>query len=367
MSISRTRVISLGIFLVTGAGARSASAHHEAWVLRDSGTQCAFEAPSSNTDEDNYYLGLFNGASYERWMSCPVSLAARWASSAPVYSAGLWARASAAVVYVANNQSGQQLACQAEVKLASGALRFSRTVSTTAGGDQRLTPNSDRNWGGDLEAYKGDTVRGMVFSCLVPPNYSGVYGYKVRMCIRNAECQSGDGAAGETWSAGADGGDSVQTSGIACLSASANLVRDEGGLRNVGAGYASVFCPIVPPADDTKEASRRLLSDTTVYYRGAAGDPWTEPPPTCQLVWRNRTIAGTFLSNEYASGVFERGTALPPSETAKLASVVVGAPADGEVNPRADLALMVLCDLPPGYTIKGVTSLVKVTPVAGGL
>jgi hypothetical protein len=362
--MSRIIVIGLALFLLLSTAApRAASAHHEAWILRDSGVQCAFNQPISG-GSDNYYDGLYNSASYTRWMSCPVSLSARWGSSSPSYGTALWGRASAAAIYVVNGKPGTAFSCQAQARVASGGLRFSRVVSTTAGGDQRLMPNFDSDWGGTFEAAKGEKLTSLEFVCQVPANHSGVYGYKVRMCIRNSACVQ-NGGYGESGASIAPPAltDWVQTSGIACMASDdVNLVRSELGAKNVGTNYVSVFCPITPPADDTNEIGSRKANKVSVYYRGktrAAG----ESPPTCQLHARTRNWSNSSNSttDKVVSGAFVK----EEGEIVTLDNFVVGKGSDG--SSRADIALSVDCDLPPGYTIQGVTSTIAIPAVSGGL
>lgn len=360
-----SRIILAGVttLLLATAATRSAFADHEAWVLRDSGVQCAFHAPLDNW-RDNYYEGLYNQASFSRWMSCPVSLSARWASSQPAYPAGLWGRASTAAVYVNNSQAGTAFSCRVQAQVQSGALYWSRTVSTTAAGDQRLMPNSASNWGGTFEAVKGDELRALEFSCQVPPG-SGVHGYKVRMCIRNSGCIARD--LGESLGNNTTGQstltDTVQISGIACMSNNDNnLVRSELGARNVGANYVSIICPIPPPADDTLEVTRRLVREMYVKYKGKTGLPG-EVPPTCQLhaIMRNPNNWTGALTDVAVSSAFVQD----PSgfEDVKLTNFNVG---EFNGGARTDVGLTVHCDTPPGYTIQGIHSNIMVAPVSGG-
>lgn len=362
--MSRIIVIGVAIFLLLSTAAtRTASAHHEAWILRDSGVQCAFNQPLSG-GMDSYYDGLYNGATYSRWMSCPVSLSARWGSSSPSYGTSLWGRASAAAIYVTNGKPGTAFSCQAQARLPSGALYYSKVVSTTAGGDQRLMPNTASSWGGTFEAVKGERIASLEFACQVPGNYSGVYGYKVRMCIRNAACVP-NGAAGESGSSLAPAAltDYVQTSGIACMSSDdINLVRSELGAKNVSSNYVSVFCPITPPADDTHEVASRKASKIRVYYRGKTRLPG-EAPLICQLHARTRNWSNSsnVTTDKVVSGAFVK----QDNESVVLTDFIVGKGSDG--SSRADIGLSVHCDLPPGYTIQGITSDIAIPNVSAGL
>jgi hypothetical protein len=360
--MSRTVVFGIAGFLLATAAASNASAHHEVWILRDPGVQCAFATPLGD-GSDHYYDGLYNWGSYSRWMSCPVSLSARWASSSPVYPSRVWGRASAAAIYVYNAQDGAVFSCQAQARVASGGLRWSRAVATATAGDQRLMPNFASDWGGSLEASKDEKLSSLEFSCQVPPNGSGVYGHKVRMCIRNAGCvvngEFGEGGGSMTTGPLTD---SVQTSGIACMASNNNnLVRSELGAKNVGDSHVSVICPISPPADDTNEVYNRLVRYVAVKYK--AGPGWGEVP-TCQLHARMRNWQdfNDHQTDNVVSNAFTQQE--PGFEEVSLRNFSVGTGNDGSA--MADIALSVHCDLPPGYTLQGITADIAIPPVSGG-
>jgi hypothetical protein len=329
---------------------RNAEAVHKNWVLENAGSECTFTSP--NPSFDNYSEhSLYNGSTSSRNVSCPVALSARWgAANAPIPR---WAAAWAANVYVKNQQPGTAFSCTARARLASNVIRFSRSVSTSAGGDVRLTPAFSDDWGGGLEAAETDIVRSMDFSCNVPPNYSGIYGYRVRICQNtgNATCwnQVAADTAGESTITTTEqvGTDWVQTSGIQCMAPGNNQVtRGFGGLTNNSSGFATVLCPIVPPADDTNESMHDVV-EMMVHFSPAQINVF----PTCQLFWRDRQGS---LGIEKVSAAF----------TNKDLWGRVGL--HGPLDVRLDLALAVSCDLPAGMTLQGITARIEVADVSGG-
>jgi hypothetical protein len=352
----RTSLAFACFLSVVGAALpRAASAHHESWVLRNSGMECAFHAPGT-PGQDNFFVSTANNAPFTRSVSCPVTLAARWGSSSPAYPVARWARAYSALVYV-NNIQGSSLSCSAQARLGSGTMRFSRTVSTTTGGDQPLVVNSSSNWGGDLETFKGDTIRSLNFHCQLP-NSTSVLGYKVRMCIRNASCRDVSVPDGETWASepNTTATEPVQASAIDCKSTNPNVARSEFGIRNHGTDFASVLCPIVPSVDDTNEMINRRITSTSVYYRGVTPST-SDESLTCQLVWKTRSVGTPFAMDEFWSSSFIFNGLTERMDQSATARVGVG---------LTDVAMAVWCDLPPGFTLLGVTTRMGVPPVAGG-
>jgi hypothetical protein len=358
--MSRTLVVGVASFVLSAAATRTASAHHEAWVMRDSGAQCSFTTPEGNW-RDDYYDGLYNWAPYRRWMSCPVSLSARWASSPPrAYPPGVWAAASTAAVYVYNAVAGVPFYCAAQAQMASGAVLFSRTVWDTQQGDRRLMPNDNRNWGDTLEAAKFEKLNSLELVCLVPPNGSGVYATKVRMCIRTGDCVPGDNSGEGTGQPRGTG--TVQVSGIACMASNDdNLVRSEFGATNVGAGYVDAVCPIAPPAYDTFDISARNVSRIGVKY---TPPPGSSDVPTCQLHARMRD-PGNWPSPAIDKVVSPAFTRHPDRDEVILSNFSVGTAANQ--TSRADIGLAVRCSLPPGYTLQGITADMQIADVSGGI
>jgi hypothetical protein len=322
---------------------------HKSWVIRNDGSQCAFNTP--NPSLDNYYsYAVHNGATYTRSIGCPLALSARWGSTSPAVSQPLWAGAHAANIYVNNQKPGTEVSCTTRALLASGVTRYSRTAKTTAGGDQRLTTATGGGWGGTLETYEEDNVLSMYFDCSLPGNYSAVYGYKVRICQRlsfGADCGTND--HGENYIAVGAGADYIQASGIECYSDNNNEVRrTHSGLVNSNAGYSSVYCPLSYPADDTSE-SNGYTNDIRVHFKPAVANQY----PICQLSWRDRSAYDDGRADEYWSEAFL------PSEF----NAYVYRP---KVLTHLPVGAAVYCDLPPGMTLQGVTASPEVTAVNNG-
>lgn len=359
--MSRHLAIGIASLALSATATRTASAHHEAWVLRESGTQCSFIQPEGDW-RDYYRDGLFNWAPYRRWMSCPLSLSARWGSSNTGTIPTYWAMASTAAAYVYNAAPGEEFYCAVQAQMASGAILYSQTVTSTATGDLRLMPNWNSDWSGSLGPAKLQELYSLEFVCLVPPNGSGVYGYKTRMCIRN-ECVAdafGEGAYGEANTRQQGLWDEVQTSGIACLANNNdNLVRSELGAKNVGTGYVSVVCPISPPADDTNEVPQRLIQHAVAWYKSSPGG--TEVP-ICQLHSSMRAYGDPL--NTLTEAVVSSPFTPVGDKSVELYNFSVGTAPDG--SSKVDIALTINCELPPGYTLQGVTARIGIPPVSGG-
>jgi hypothetical protein len=343
--------------------APNASAHHESWILKNAGASCAFENPDlTGNDYATVYLFNSSGATgVGRWMTCPVALSARWGSTSPSYAPTRWARAYSAIIYGVNNTTSN-FTCIARATMDSDIQRFSQTTQTFTNGEVKLHPaftraNGVSDWGGTLESFEGQTVRALDFQCQVPGNGSGVWGYKVRMCIRNAACGDSSDPDGERFTTpGGIRSEQVQTSGQECLSSgNSSIERGFFGIRNNGPWPDGVWCPITPSADDTNDPTNRLMS-STVYYK-AGGSFGADPAPTCYLVARSRdaTAPGT---EETWSNAFTQTNVW--EQFVSLQSFSVG-------SGRNDIVLGAYCHIGPGVTLQGIRTSMSVAPVAGGL
>lgn len=173
----------LAAAVTIAAASAPAFATHKNWVLRNTGSQCAFATPGLGTD--NHSSGTFNGASYARFANCPVSLSARWGStSSPSFAPPLSGAAMSAVVYVVNNAAGQELYCMARARMGSGgqlgSLYYNRTVTRTAGGDGLVSVAYGSDWAETMEPNQALTMRSLDLECRIPANFSGVYAYKAQ-------------------------------------------------------------------------------------------------------------------------------------------------------------------------------------------
>jgi len=350
--MSRLRFLVVSVLLSAPAyvAPRTAHAVHKSWVIRNDGSHCAFSTPDPALD--NYWqYSLLNGASYTRTVGCPFALSARWGSTSPSVSLPLWAGAWAANIYVDNGTPGTALTCTTRALLASGITRYSRSVSTTSGGEQRLTTALAGDWGGNLETYETDTVRSMYFDCSLPA-YSTVYGHKVRICQRLGganDCGlTGADGHGENTVRTNSGADYIQVSGIECTTFNNNEVsRTHSGFVNSSVGYSSVTCPLTLPADDTNEAIGTMYS-VSVHYKPQVSNQY----PNCWLNWRDRhgRFDGTAedkWSNEFTSSVFGYVYAT-------------------NISTRLPVGAGIFCFVPPGMTIQGITAQVGVSEVSGG-
>lgn len=357
MSRRRWPLAALALVITVCVFPNRAHAVHKAWLLKNSGLQCAFSTP--NPDLDNYYgAALANGSSNSRSVICPIALAGRWGSSNPVVAPPLWGGAYAANIYLLNNKPGTAVSCTVRARLGSGSIRYSRTVSTTAGGAIHLTPGFSGDWGGTLETYETDTLRSMDFDCSLPGNYSTVYGYRVRICQNlsdGVDCGDPSTPNGEAFSIPYYAGlEWVQTSGSECMVwSNNNWERGHFGGKNVSTNsgdWVSVYCPITPPAEDTNE-STRSIDTVAVYYKPGQGGTI----PVCQATWTDRWASvDPYTPQEYWSTSFAQASF--PTRLERTADIQV----------RLDVGMAVYCDVPPGATIQGVTTRLGVAPVSGG-
>jgi hypothetical protein len=350
--MSRLRFLVASIFLGAPAfvAPRIAHAVHKSWVIRNDGSQCAFSTPDPALDSYWAY-SLQNVASFTRTVGCPFALSARWGSTTPSVALPLWAGAWAANIYVNNGTPGTALTCTTRARLASGITRYSRSVSTTSGGEQRLTTALAGDWGDTLEASEAENVRYMDFDCSLPAS-STVYGHKVRICQRlggGSDCGlTGDRANGEDTTRSASGTDYVQTSGMECTTFNNNEVsRGHTGLVNSNVGYSSVSCPLTLPADDTNEAIGSM--HVMVHYKTTVSNEY----PTCWLNWRDRHGRFDGTAEDKWSLEFQR-------------PISSGYVYLNNIETRLPVGTGVFCFVPPGMTIQGITAQVGVAEVSGG-
>jgi hypothetical protein len=172
------------------------------------------------------------------------------------------------------------------------------------------------------------------------------------MCIRRENCGEPSYPDGEAFNGGSQSAvERIQTSGIECTSfMNPDLERGYFGIRNNSAeNYGSVFCPIVPSADDTNEQQNRRVK-VFVNYKS----PSPEIVPVCQLAWRSRTPQ---------SPVGEEHWSLAFTEVRDVSDLLESSYLDVGI----DVALTVSCDVPPLTTIQGMITEMSVSAVADGI
>jgi hypothetical protein len=336
-----------------------ANATHKNWVLRNAGNECSLETPGNE-----YYstdiLWQPSGGSGTKWAHCPVTLANRWGSSGagaysiptPVNDAvSMWAFA-----YVSVATAGTQVFCRMNARMTDGFLYWSGgTFSTATVGDKDLNlMNAVDDWGGTLQPAASQKVLSMDVSCQLPVG-GRVHGYRVKNCQNGTYCNDGQTAGSDV-----DFTDGqvapVQTSGIECVAEGTNgsLQRTEYGIRNAHTNFTGddyIECPLAQPADDSYDHVRTVRY-TRVYFDGGNVLPGCDnlTCPSCRVVSMDRNHQ------------FSYSAWLSPESTG---SPYVQLP--GSFSAGADHVLNVECLVPPGKTIRGVTSEMTVTRISGGI
>jgi hypothetical protein len=364
----------VGLLIVVCGG--PVFAVHKSWLLKNGGNQCVFTEPSMYSDDrrDGF---IWNNGTSDRFVSCPVAVSGRWASSnGPALNPSQsWANVLAANVYVRNATAGQSLYCTMQARLGSGSqldfLSFSRTATTTAAGDKQLIVAYDGNWGtnSSLEQNQALTIRSLDFQCFIPKynnGLSGVYGYKVKTCMDPSfpECHTASTGVSNgndsvfpsdhTISGLGTGTNYVQTSGIECNSSSIYAERGDFGIRS-NSGTIDVYCPLTPPSDDSNENNRQVMV-TSVYYKGGNNNAdcvTAGTCPTCQIISRDRSTGVTSWSPTLRRSEFVS----PSTYVQQFSTITIG----------AEVSTVVWCVLPQGQTIQGATARMTVNQVVQAL
>jgi hypothetical protein len=351
--------------LVVVAAAKPASATHKNWQLKNSGSQCFFTSyPSNFPPWGNHEIAnLLDTAQYA---VCPVTLAARWGSSASsAFPVPRWAAAmSAKAVIVNNNTNGSVFDCLGRARLSTQSIYFSQRATTTTTGPQALIVLSSSNWGGTLEAMETNQLKSLDLDCRIPGvptqgSPSSIQGYQVKICQQLQQCDDGEGPTHEGYPLGGPDTDGdyayVQTSGFECMVADYNeadhVQRSYAGITNTASYGFGVFCPLTQPADDSW-FHQRTMDETRVYYRNPNGG--TPANPSCVISARSHTTLYVLQDLGSNDLVPQTGTDYVQQPTNAFP---VG----------LDVTVGVWCDLWPGQTLKGVTSRMSLTAISGGI
>ncbi|HET9956170.1 MAG TPA: hypothetical protein VFQ61_16800 [Polyangiaceae bacterium] len=358
MKISALLAMATACLLTSGF----AFATHKAWLMKNSGADCQF---LSATAGDTVTTGgaLKNSTAGNRTALCPQTLASRWGSNGtPVFDARTGVDARHAAVYLNHQTASSAASCYAVMTASTGALYYSATVSDSgAAGVGRITLANQIGDTGAWAAGLGNTIEanedlyavGLAYVCTLPPNTS-VLGTKVKLCQLSTDChESGSDAEFDHVGGTSTLRQNVQTNGIEC-SATQNpsqIVKSENGIKNNGPAANTVFCPIVPPADDTAEVTRDMWF-TSVYYSGgsdASNCVSSGTCPSCNLTWTDH------------AGVVSNGAVI-----AKDTSATFKLSQNGPVRVGTEVAVGVLCTLPAATTLEGITAQTTITGVQQG-
>ncbi len=365
------------VSLAFSAAPSSASATHKSWLLKSPGTGCVFNSPNSS---EEHAAASWNYSTSSRFITCPVAIAGRWGNSDVTpnvvgYNDPGWARAMSANIYVLNGKPGTGLSCTLRARLGTGSqqdfLFFSRTVTTTVGGESTLALAKSSSWGpGTLETNEALPVRSMDFECNIPgvgsSGPSGVFAHKVRLCQHKVNCDDEEGANNHELNVRSKQGPGVtswgenfvQTHGIECGSTSDLVERSETGITNTDTTPRWITCPISPPADDSAEHNDRNITALKVFYAGTAAPncQQNQTCPDCVLVWRDRASGNAvFTSNQFPwkNDQYTPGYLRLPGPTEAA-----------QINLAQEDSIVVRCLVPAGQTLKGITAKLSVTAVS---
>jgi hypothetical protein len=360
--------IVLALSMVSAWGG-SALATHKNWTMQNAGGQCYFTSYSTSSPPAND-LAIANYDSQSRFAICPVSLAGRWGSSSgPQFVVPRWAAAMSAKALIENNNTtGSVFDCITRARLSTQSIFFSQTAVANTPGQKALYMASSSNWGNtSFENNQSLHVRSMDLDCRItgttsPNPPSVIKGYQVKICQLSTTCNDGGSPDHE----GTPGGVApwvgdrafVQTSGLECmptipLAGSDVMQRTLSGAKNAGSGYFNVFCPITQPANDSWW-HERLIRQTRVYYKNDIG---VSGAPLCGLVWYRHTQFSFVTLETDGSNTFTMdGPGFVEQEFPQ-----------NDLTLGKDVAVGVWCQIGPGQTIRGVTALMSLTTISGGM
>ncbi|KYF82407.1 hypothetical protein BE18_15645 [Sorangium cellulosum] len=350
----------------------SALATHKAWLMKNGGAECTFAYPEA-TDRMDSSGAIYNSGTSERDVICPIALSGRWGSNGTTaFNAKRWGDALSAIVYFDRRGAGTRtVSCYAAMRASDSFVYYSASVSNTGGsGVGRLDVAGSTSGGGQwaggtgngttLEAQEDTVVKGLEFVCSVPER-TAILGYKAKLCQLTGDCTHGSGDPEDDTTISTSGWNYVQTSGIECSAAGtegaiASVYRHGYGATNLGSSPVDIFCPVAPPSDDSREHNRSV-TDTTVYYSDLYNTSSSNlnscvggaTCPSCRLMWYDR------------DGIMQDTGAL-----SKIAGVRKLHQAGTELIGK-ELQFGVMCRTPPGLTIEGITSLVTVSDISGGI
>ncbi|WP_437318102.1 hypothetical protein [Sorangium sp. So ce385] len=351
----------------------SALATHKAWLMKNGGAECTFAYPLA-TDRMDSSGAIYNSGTSERDVICPIALSGRWGSNGTTaFNAKRWGDALSAIVYFDRRGAGTRtVSCYAAMRASDSFVYYSASVSNTGGsGVGRLDVAGSTSGGGQwaggtgngttLEAHEDTVVKGLEFVCSVPER-TAILGYKAKLCQLTGDCTHGSGDPEDDTTISTSGWNYVQTSGVECSPAGTQgaietVYRNGGGVTNLGSSPVDIFCPIAPPSDDSREHNRSVTATTVYYsdlYNTAASNSNScvggATCPSCRLMWYDR------------DGIMQDTGAL--SKISGVRELYQGASAQliGK-----ELQFGVMCRTPPDVTIEGITSLVTVSDISGGI
>jgi hypothetical protein len=340
-----------------------ALASHKAYLLKSSGSECQFgNATATDVVAGSGWL-LNSSTSSNRTANCPLVLASRWGSKGTtVFDAPTWVDARSAIVYMRRfGAATQTSSCYAVMESNQGSLYYSASLQNSGGAgvfriDLATAGNGLGTWASGaastLEQNETAFAQSLTFVCSLGPQ-TAVLGTKAKICQFTQDChESGGDPENEEGAAPSDLMNFVQTSGIEC-SATLTPSNVNHGYDGTSVSFAAqdVYCPISTPADDTHEHQRRLLQQELRYSGGsdAANCVTSGTCPSCRVQWLGR------------DGVPQNGPVLAKSSTSTRLLT-----SSGFLSVSREVGLGMLCTVPAGVTIEGLTTAATVSGVLAG-
>jgi hypothetical protein len=146
-------------------------------------------------------------------------------------------------------------------------------------------------------------------------------------------------------SARADVMSSIQMNGVECFAtyspSEAEVTRSEKGIKASSTG-ALLTCPLSTASDDSADSVLPLFRNSTVYFAGTT-------PDYCYLASQERGTGSASYSANFVSG-----------GSGKLIS-------SGDFVANVYTQVVLICSLPANTTLRGFTSVERVSDISGGV
>jgi hypothetical protein len=186
--------IPAGVLLLAG----TALATHKSWYLTDTGANCR----ATNSGSASWFVfndgAITNNTQFANTVKCPITLAGRFASQPgpptnPQFAnfpVARWAAADHGTIWGFDGSASGDLSCRAWAFASTGSTYYSNSSTVSANNSNVQLDLYSGSWGGTLGLGSTITVRAMGYDCSLPAG-SSIYGYRVNICQRDANCFDG--------------------------------------------------------------------------------------------------------------------------------------------------------------------------------
>jgi hypothetical protein len=200
--MNASRVSRAGLIALTVLVSGNAFATHKNWFLADAGSSCHLlysGAPGAVRYIDG---AIVNTTSTAIGVTCPYTLAGRFASQPgppdfPSYAnfpMATWAAADSdrpSTIRGYDGSATDDFSCTTWALTSTGSTYSGAARTRVATNNNvQIDMNIAGTWGGLLGTGASITLRALGHSCLLPGN-SSIYGYELRLCQRDSNCHSG--------------------------------------------------------------------------------------------------------------------------------------------------------------------------------